>query len=207
MNGCQLTLSKANLLTKAHQKAPRLFNATTSPVSCGKRKRRRRPSTITEQSDSQSNRASTTILLKSYPDSKVQQLLKAHGALWRSKSLSILQNWEQACSSSSHPNSTVRIYAALEQIDQRDETNNILQRILCVAFSELHRKGRNVEEITLQIRDSQVVECNDLDKVKARVYKILQAGYKWQKIVHLCRTSSGRERSSGILYILGKSWA
>lgn len=93
----------------------------------------------------------------------------------------------------------VRIYGAMKRIGQSNEANNILKRMHCVAFSELHPKGRNIDDITSRIYKSTVVEGEDQNKVRDKVYKILQAGYKWQTVIHRCK-----ERP-GVLCVLGKN--
>lgn len=194
---CELIIWKARVLQQAYKEAPQLFN-TAVPIDLLNNRKRRRSDVINRQVKS---------LVESYSDPVVKELLNAHGAQWQSKPLSILHVREQGNlrQRHGHQSSFVRIYTALNQIDQKDAANNILKRILCIGFSQLHEKGRKVEDITAQILAAKVIRCSDPNVVTQKVYGILRIGRKWQKIIDACSTTSSRD-SSGIVYILGKHY-
>ena len=170
-----------------------------SPKSRKKRKRSKEVGVVIEQSDVHASGSSANILETSYPDLDVQELLKNQGAVWISDPLSILKVCNQDFSASGYTDVMVGIYVALKHIGQSNEINQVLRRIHSVVFSELHEKGRNVNDTTSQIRNSQLIK-EDHDKIKERISKALRVGYKWQKIISHCKGHSG------VLCVVGKGY-
>lgn len=180
---------QAALLTQTLQRAPYLFNAAAS--SNVLKKRKRGTGTPAEAS-----------LEQTYPDLGVQKLLQDQGDIWISDPRTLIRAGNALEQSlPEHCDNVVRIYLALNHLDQNHETIMILRRIHCVAFSQLHPKGHKIEDITSRIlRTGSFFTDKDKGDIKQRVYKFLQFGYKWQKIIDQCRGFYGA------LCVLGKGY-
>ena len=196
LDGSVLKLSKVDLLSKIQRKAPYLFNAVVSSPSPKKRKRKGKARSVTRERES-----SAAALQESYPDPNIEKSLQSEGKAWSLDPLGSLEGWDRSGALSSHPDSMVRIYGVLNQGIQKNFTNIILKRIHCVTFCQLHEKRRKVDDIATRIHESLNVAGEDKEYIKQKIYKILETGYKWQKIVSAC------ESLPGVLCLLGKASA
>lgn len=48
----------------------------------------------------------------------------------------------------------VKIFLALERIDQKIDIHQVLQRICCYVFAQLHKRGSSVDQIVQEVKDA-----------------------------------------------------
>lgn len=82
---------------------------------------------------------------------------------------------------SGNATTTASLFLAIDGIDEKIEFGQLLCRIYCYVFAELHPKGTSVDPI---VRDVHNV-VSPTSETKQKVYRFLYIGTKWGEIVNL----------------------
>ncbi|KAL8909714.1 MAG: hypothetical protein Q9207_000023 [Kuettlingeria erythrocarpa] len=193
----QITSDEALILVKAFAKASQLFQTLASLVNpdSGSRKKKRRRKSLSKIS---------------YPNIKFQELLKEYGEEWRLTPPSFLAHWD-----TNHDDIVVRLYVAVERIDKSNSTSKLVRRTLCLALTELHEKGTNIDDLVFRVYNSKELETCDKDDIRNEFYGVFKVGAKWKYIIAVCARTATMDRYenvsdrafSGILWLLGKGSA
>lgn len=94
----------------------------------------------------------------------------------------------------------VRIFLAIERVDQNIEIQQLIQRVCCYVLAQLHIKGTSVDQIVSEVQNALPLAQN----AKNKVYRFLHIGSKWVEILELFASITGvaRQQLTGLLCLL-----
>lgn len=131
----------------------------------------------------------------------MNRLLECHGKTWILDPHSILQRVDGKKIYSHHPNATIRIFAALQTLDTKQQINHILERIYTVALCGLKDvKGAHNKITFSSLYQGRDIESAEYQRFEKSIGRYLSIGHQWQWIIDQL------QGTTGVLCVLGFSY-